>query len=224
MIYETYFVSMFTTFIVGNYYKLSYLKIHNFLMLVLSLNIYIFYDVPLMYNYEYLISSIQPYEHIKQLTQCLISYLFVDLLFNPNIEKQMIFHHINVIITLIISLFGNNIGIANNCITSEISTIWLMIIIILSDTELLIFKTLKNLFMLLFTITFINYRIIPCIMMTISIINNIEYITFTNINILHALTGIIHSGLQYYWFILLMNKIYNILHKQIYNSIKIKKI
>ena len=223
MIYETYFVSMFTTFIIGNYYKLSSLKIYNIFTLILSLNVYIFYDVPLMYNYEYLISSIQPYEHIKQLTQCLISYLVIDVLFNPNIEKQLIFHHINVIITLIISLFGNNIGVANNCIISEISTIWLSIIIIISDTELLILKKIKNVCMLLFTITFIKYRIIPCIMMTISIINNIEYITISNINIIHALTGIIHSGLQYYWFILLMNKLYNILHKQMYNSIKIKK-
>jgi hypothetical protein len=221
MIYETYFVSMFTTFIVGNYYKLSYFKIHNYLMFVLSLNIYIFYDVPLMYNYEYLISSIQPYEHIKQLTQCLISYLFVDLLFNPNIEKQMIFHHINVIIALIISLFGNNIGFANNCITSEFSTIWLALILILSDTELLIFKKIKNVSMALFLIAFIKCRVIPCTMMTISIINNIEYIYFSNINIIHALTGIIHSGLQYYWFILFINKIYNKLRKQMYNSIKI---
>ena len=175
-----------------------------------------YFRKPINYDLTYILSQNEDDYTCIQLQFCLLVYLYEDLLFSKN-NKSLIFHHIECISGLLISLNLNIcVGYLNNSLSNEISTIFLNIYILLKKKQNKTLSIIKNISFILFYITFILYRII--------ILTKLNYIIFyENIELFKTIYPIYssflfvnsfsHLILQYYWFL----KINNILYKQIMN-------
>ena len=128
-------------------------------------------------------------------------------------------HHINSICGLTLSLYGYNIGVLNNLIKNEVSTIWLSLMALSYSSTNILFKKLNPIFIILFIITFINYRIIPCSTIMYVMLINVNSHIYTFINIIHFIIFFIHLMLQYYWFLLIIKKLYNIIYRKLFHFI-----
>jgi hypothetical protein len=214
------------------YSKASYSNIQRcfayldqYMTLMMSLYIYTFHNIDFIYTPEYLFSSTQQYEHMTNIIYVLTIYLIYDLIYNfsnyyNTCAYDTIIHHINTLYGIFVSLLGYNIGISNNLIRNEFSSVWLALLLLSYKSDNILFKKLNPFFMIIFSFTFILYRIIPCSIMMYIIIDNYILIFKDNINISLMIMFIIHLSLQYYWFSLIIKKIYLIIHKQFCKTVK----
>lgn len=214
MIYETFIGSMLGTYMIGKYNNMSYNDISWYFALVMSINVYWFHNIPFVYENSYLFTNVQPYEHLNQILYCVDSYLIMDLLCNSSNKFDTLLHHIAGITGITISLIGNNVGVLNNCVRNEISTIWLALGTISNKSNFPLFKRLNPIFMLIFAITFVSHRIIPCTIIMYKMITNIEMVAHSPLSIIQSCSYIFHIGLQYYWFSLIVKNIHNLVHKK----------
>lgn len=175
--------------------------------MMMSIVIMWFDNVDFNYDIEYLSSTVQPYNHMYQLMICLVYYLGFDLIVNPSNKIDTILHHIESIGGLSLALYGRNVGILNNCVRNEFSTIYLALATICSKSKNKFIKKISPLFMMLFVPTFVWYRIIPSSKMIFIIISNIHLFIFDTIDFIHFIFFLIHIILQYYWGFLILKKI-----------------
>ena len=214
MIYETFVSSMLGTYVIGKYNKMSYNDISWYLALVMSMNVYMFHNIPFIYDTEYLFANVQPYEHLTPVLYCVDVYLIMDLLCNSSNKFDTLLHHVAGITGISISLLGNNVGVLNNCIRNEISTIWLALGTISHKSDLHLFKCLNPIFMMIFAITFVSHRIIPCSLIMYQMITNTSMVAYSPLSLAQSCSYIFHLGLQYYWFSLIAKNIYCLVCKK----------
>lgn len=174
----------------------------------LYMNLFIYYFVnKINYDFDYLVSSED--NNSSSLRICLLLYLYEDLLFYKENDKYMIFHHIESILGILMSLNGGNcVGYVNNCLSNEISTISLNIFQIFRKEENRYLNLLSNISFIIFYIHFIQYRLVLLTYQNYIIYyKNIELL---NVNYIFLfLNSFSHLCLQYYWFIQINKSFYN---------------
>jgi hypothetical protein len=158
-----------------------------------------FADAPLRYDVDYLFGSVQPYEQMTPLIGCIMTYLLCDLLYLPK-EWDVRIHHIESLCGLGLAQLGYNIGVLNNCVLNEYSTIWLVLLHYTKpSTHPLVRALLAPASWALFAVTFVYYRVIPCTVILGTIGSHWARVAHDGPSTLHVLLFFVHCGLQFYW-------------------------
>ena len=189
-------------------HKLNYTNYAWYVTLFVSSVVYIGCFPKFIYDVDYMASTNQPYQNNYYISILLVLYLFVDLWYNDQNKLDTHIHHVESIIGLLFSLYNKNVGIANNCLLNEVSTIWLSLLTITAKFTGNTAKFIQTFTLLMFTTTFVTYRIIPVSGMFVIITQNIERFAYDTTTCVQVLSFFVHTILQYYWFILIINKIH----------------
>ena len=168
--------------------------------LLTSVYVCLFANAPLQYDAEYLFGTVQPYEPMSQVVGCIVTYLACDLLYRPK-EWDVMIHHVESLMGLTLALLGYNVGVLNNCVLNEYSTIWLVLLHYAKthSTIPLVRKWLLPSSWALFVVTFVTYRIIPCSAMLWAIASYWAQVVHDAPSLIHVLCFLSHCGLQFYW-------------------------
>ena len=222
MIYEFFFIAYSIIYFYGRFYNINLSNLTEYFTFALALNVYFFYDVPFIYDAEYLFSNKQPFEHISKLMICIIIYLFLDfyLCLNKSIKIDKILHHIGGITAYSIALLGYNVGVMNNCVKNEITNIWLNLYKISKKSNNIILKKIYPISVILFLFTYITHRIIPCTIMMIQIIRNKDIIKWDIYSYIDLVLFTIHNILQYYWFKIILTQFFSVIKEKLSNKIE----
>ena len=207
MVYESFFTLQLLAMTYGYFSGFDYELTSWYMCAMMSLTVMWVDDVHFSYEVEYLSASVQPYDHMRELMICIIGYLGVDLVMNPSNKIDAVAHHVESIGGLSLALYGRSVGILNNCIRNEFSTIFLALGTICGKSKNKFLKKVAPVFMLFFIPTFVWYRIIPCTIMTFVVFSNLSTFINDNIGVLHLLFYCTHVTLQYYWMSLIMRKV-----------------
>jgi len=99
---------------------------------------------------------------------CVVVYLLVDVrrAIRSDDTVDVLVHHGESLVGLGLSLWGYNVGVLNNCVLSEYSTLWLAVAHFAKlSTNGLVRTCVQPVSLGLFVVTFIAYRIVPCLTM-----------------------------------------------------------
>ena len=69
-----------------------------------------------------------------------------------------------------------------------------------------VYEKIMNIFWIPFAITFFTHRVFPLSVMLVVMLQNIDKFVYSSITTVHFTSFLLHTGLQYYWFILICNK------------------
>ena len=183
---------------------LSYTQISWYITLLVSLVVYFGCHPEFIYDVEYMSSTIQPYPFNQTVAVLLMFYLFIDLWYNNENRLDTHIHHVESIIGILLGLYGTNVGMVNNCLLNEVSTIWLSLVVFSRKYE---FFMLSDILMVPFLFKFVAYRVFPISYMLLVMTQNLDRFTYNKTVIVHSSVFILHACLQYYWFTLIVLKI-----------------
>ena len=222
MIYEFFFLSYMLIFCYAKFYNINLSTLTEYFTFALALNVYFFYDVPFIYDAEYLFSNKQPFENISKLMICIIIYLFLDfyLCLNKSIKIDKILHHFGVIIASLLALFGNNVGVINNCVKAEVTNLWLNLYKISKKSNNIILKKIYPISVILFLFTYITHRIIPTTIIMIKVFYNFNILMQNIYSQFHVILFIPHIILQYYWFKIILTQFFAVIKEKLSNKIE----
>lgn len=183
----------------------SYTNISWYITFAVSIVVLIFCDLNFNYNVEYMSSSTQIRSTNSFASFVLLFYLIVDFWFNNENTCATHLHHIESAIGIMISIYGKNVGVVNNCFLNEASTIWLCLIVIFNKHG---FKQIGDALLIPFTLTFVTHRIFPLSVMLVIMVQNIDRFAYDEVTMVHFALFLVHTGLQYHWFALIVKKAY----------------
>ena len=167
--------------------------------LLVSSYVCAFSNAPLRYESDYLFGSAQPYQQMSELVGCVMTYLLCDLLHQPK-QWDVCIHHVESVAGLAFSLLGYNVGVLNNCVLGEYSSFWLVLVHFSKPFTIPFVSTLVvPISWAFFVITFVYYRIIPCVVMSWSIASDVSRATRDSAASVHTFLFCIHCSLQFYW-------------------------
>lgn len=159
-----------------------------------------------IYDAEYLSLTTQPYPSNQAVSVLVLFYLFIDLWCNNENRLDTHIHHVECIIGILLGLYGTNVGMVNNCLLNEVSTIWLSLLVFSKKYG---FPMLSDALMVPFIIQFVTYRVLPISFMLFVMAGNLNKFTPSGAAVVHSCVFIVHACLQYYWFVLIVLKIKN---------------
>ena len=161
--------------------------------------VYALADAPLRYDVDYLLGTDQPYEPMVPLMWCLVAYLACDSLYRPP-EWDVRAHHAESLLGLVLALGGYNVGVLNNCVLSEYSTVWLAVLHhARQSTVAWVRRWVALVSWVLFVATFVHYRIVPCVTMGWIFVRELPRMTRDPLSTLHTGAFVVHCALQLYW-------------------------